>query len=138
MSNVDYIPPETLTVRLSRRDSGVSWGFRLQGGTDFNIPLSVQSVNPNSVADHAGLQAGDGILYINQVNTDQLSHEQAKMEMIRSGNEIYMTIIRGAVEVWRPKVTPMSDLRPQELRQIKTATGDTITAVSGVTMTLLR
>ena len=55
--------------------------------------LSFQ-VNPNSVADHAGLQAGDGILYINQVNTDQLSHEQAKMEMIRSGNEIYMTIIR--------------------------------------------
>ena len=61
----------------------------------FNVWYSLDfQVNPNSVADHAGLQAGDGILYINQVNTDQLSHEQAKMEMIRSGNEIYMTIIR--------------------------------------------
>lgn len=129
MSNVEYRPAETLTVRLSRRDSGVSWGFRLQGGTDFNIPLSVQSVNPNSVAERAGLQAGDGILFINQTNTDQLSHEQAKMEIIRSGNEIYMTITRGAVEIWRPKVTPMSELRPQEMRQIKTATGDTVTAV---------
>lgn len=128
MSNVELLPAETLTIRLSRRDSGVSWGFRLQGGTDFNIPLSVQSVNPNSVADRAGLQAGDGILFINQANTDRLNHEQAKMEIIRSGNEIYLTVMRGAVEVWKPKVTPMSDLRPQELRQIKTAIGDTVTA----------
>lgn len=44
MSIVEFRPAETLTIRLSRRDSGVSWGFRLQGGTDFNIPLSVQSV----------------------------------------------------------------------------------------------
>ena len=36
--------------------------------------------------------------------------------------------LRGAVEIWKPKVTPMSDLRPQELRQIKTAIGDTVTA----------
>ncbi|XP_052070182.1 PDZ and LIM domain protein 3-like isoform X2 [Mytilus californianus] len=135
MSNVEYRPAETLTIRLSRRDSGVSWGFRLQGGTDFNIPLSVQSVNPNSVADRAGLQAGDGILFINNANTDQLSHEQAKMEMIRSGNEIYMTVVRGAVEVWKPKVTALSDLRPQELRQIKTATGDTVTAVQKTDLT---
>ena len=32
-------------------------------------------------------------------------------------------------------MTPMSDLRPQELRQIKTATGDTITAVQKTSLT---
>lgn len=37
--------PETLQVHLSRNDSGQSWGFRLQGGMDFNTPLSVQVVS---------------------------------------------------------------------------------------------
>ena len=46
------------------------------------------------MADRAGLQAGDGILFINQANTDRLNHEQAKMEIIRSGNEIYLTVMR--------------------------------------------
>ena len=36
--------PEMFTVQLSRRDSGISWGFRLQGGVDFKTPLSVQVV----------------------------------------------------------------------------------------------
>lgn len=37
--------PETLMVHLSRPDSGMSWGFRLQGGVDFNTQLSIQVVS---------------------------------------------------------------------------------------------
>ncbi|XP_052264876.1 PDZ and LIM domain protein Zasp-like isoform X1 [Dreissena polymorpha] len=119
--------PETLQVRLSRPDSGLSWGFRLQGGTDFNTPLSVQVVQPKSVAERCGLRAGDGIVRINNRNTDGLTHEQAKMEIIRSCNDIDMLIMRGAVQIWRPKVTPMSELKPTEKPQpIHTATGDQV------------
>jgi len=32
-------------VNLSRPNSSVSWGFRLQGGADFSTPLSIQLVN---------------------------------------------------------------------------------------------
>ena len=38
--------------------------------------------------------AGDGILMINNTNTDSLTHEQAKMEIIRSGNEINLLVQR--------------------------------------------
>lgn len=32
-------------VQLSRPNSSVSWGFRLQGGADFSTPLSIQLVS---------------------------------------------------------------------------------------------
>ncbi|XP_069125065.1 PDZ and LIM domain protein 1-like isoform X6 [Argopecten irradians] len=121
--------PEMMTIRLVRPDTSVSWGFRLQGGSDFSTPLSLQTVTPGSVAERSGLRAGDGVIYINDVNTDTLTHDDAKSHIIRSANDIYMTVQRGAVSVWAPKVTPMSQLRPQELRTIKTSTGDEVQAV---------
>ena len=33
---------------------------------------------------------------------------------------------RGAVMIWKPKVTPMSELRPAELQTIQSATGDEV------------
>ncbi|XP_060082352.1 PDZ and LIM domain protein Zasp-like isoform X1 [Ylistrum balloti] len=121
--------PEMMTIRLVRPDTTVSWGFRLQGGSDFSTPLSLQSVTAGGVAERSGLRAGDGVIYINDVNTDTLTHDDAKSQIIQSGNDIYMTVQRGAVSVWAPKVTPMSQLRPQELRTIKTATGDEVQTV---------
>ena len=35
---------ETSQVLLSRADASHKWGLRLQGGNDFSVPLSVQSV----------------------------------------------------------------------------------------------
>lgn len=135
MSNLEYQPAETLSVQLCRPDSSVSWGFRLQGGVDFSTPLSIQSVNPGSVAERSGLFAGDGILFINNTNADGLSHEQAKMEIIRAGNTINMEVQRGAVKIWKPKVTPMSDLRPAQMNTIKTATGDEVQTVQKTSLT---
>lgn len=51
-------------------------------------------VNPGSVAERSGLLAGDGILCINNTNADELSHEQAKMEIIRAGNVINLSVQR--------------------------------------------
>ena len=36
---------EKFMVQLSRPNSSVSWGFRLQGGADFSTPLSIQLVS---------------------------------------------------------------------------------------------
>jgi hypothetical protein len=116
MSNVEYKPAEKLQIRLSRPDANTSWGFRLQGGTDFNTPLSIQSVNPDSVADKCGLKPGDAILTINNNTSDTMTHDEAKAEIIKSGNEIAMLVERGAVKIWKPQVTPFSELRPLELK----------------------
>lgn len=123
MSNVEY-HGERYKVQLRRLNTGAPWGFRLQGGVDFNSPLAVQVVQPNSIAEQCGLQSGDNILSINDVPTDQLTHEQAKQEIVRGGCGIDFLVQRGTMRVWKPQVTPMSELRPQELNTIRAATGE--------------
>ena len=41
-------------------------------------------------------------------------------------NNFYLFANRGAVMIWKPKVTPMSELRPNELHTIQSATGDEV------------
>jgi hypothetical protein len=102
------------TVRLKRNDTGTPWGFRLQGGRDFNTPLSVQKVTEKSIAKRSGLKEGDAILSIGKTKTDTFNHEEAKMEIIRNGNELEFLVQRGAVKIWQPEVTPISSLRPKQ------------------------
>lgn len=51
-------------------------------------------VQPNSVAERCGLQAGDAILKINDMPADTLAHDDAKAEIIRSGDEIHVYVAR--------------------------------------------
>lgn len=136
MSNIEYKPAEKLVVHLSRADSKFPWGFRLQGGIDFSTPLSIQSVNPNSVSEQCGLKPGDAILAINNHNSDAMTHDDAKDEIMRSNNHITMLVERGAVKIWKPQVTPMSELRPQELRTITAATGEDVTPVQRTSLAI--
>lgn len=46
------------------------------------------------MGDRSGLRPGDGILKINNVPATYLDHEQAKMEIIRSGNELDFVVQR--------------------------------------------
>lgn len=136
MSNVEYHPGERSLLQLRRPNTGSPWGFRLQGGVDFSTPLSVQVVQPGSISEQCGLKSGDAILSINGVNTDQLTHEHAKQEIVRAGCDIDFIIQRGAVQIWKPQVTPLSELRPQELNMIKTATGEEITPVQRTSLAI--
>lgn len=135
MSNVEY-QAEKYTIPLRRPDQSTPWGFRLQGGVDFSTPLSVQVVQPNSVSEQCGLKAGDAILSINGIPTDQLTHEHAKQEIVRSGCDIDFMVQRGAVRVWKPQVTPLSELRPTELNTIKAATGEELQAVQKTSLAI--
>ena len=51
-------------------------------------------VNPQSLAQKAGLQPGDALLQIGDNSTEGMAHEQAKMEIIRSGNELDFVVQR--------------------------------------------
>ena len=35
------------TIYLQRQNEDIPWGFRLQGGADFKLPLTVQRVSRN-------------------------------------------------------------------------------------------
>ncbi len=51
-------------------------------------------VNPNTPAYTCGLNAGDQVISINNQDVTNLTHEEAKMEITRSGNKLELTVIK--------------------------------------------
>nr|KAI8766381.1 PDZ and LIM domain protein 3-like [Biomphalaria glabrata] len=93
-------------------------------------------VNPGSVSEQCGLKPGDAILAINNSTSDAMTHDEAKAEIMRSGDQIYMLVERGAVKIWKPQVTPLNELRPTELKTIQSATGEEITPVQRTSLAI--
>ena len=58
----------------------------------FNL-LKLQ-VQPKSISGKSGLQNGDLILRIGEVDMQKASHEQARNEMIRAGNDVDLVVQR--------------------------------------------
>jgi len=63
------------------------WGFRLQGGKDFNMPLTISRITPGSKAAMGNLVQGDIIIAIDGVGTDGMTHLEAqnKIKMAIAG-----------------------------------------------------
>lgn len=59
-----------------------------------NVITSLFQVTRDGIAAQAGLKAGDGILQIGDMETPRFTHEQARGEIIRSGNEVRLTVQR--------------------------------------------
>ncbi|KAL7022939.1 hypothetical protein ACKWTF_012432 [Chironomus riparius] len=97
---------QIITARLARIDSQ-PWGFRLQGGKDFGTPLVIQKVHTGSIADKAGLQAGDAVVRINQTDLFNLRHKDAQDAIVQSGPSFELVVQRGGA-TWKPTVTPIS------------------------------
>ncbi len=97
-----------LRVKLSRPDSSTPWGFRLEGGFDLGRCLSVQRVAPGSLAEGSGLRPGDLIARINNIDTRFMTHEEAKMEIIRSSNDFDMIIERTDHIIINPTGAPLT------------------------------
>ena len=58
------------------------------------ICFLLSKVNPNTPAHDFGLNAGDQVIAINGRNVSHVSHQEAKMEITRSGNELELTVIK--------------------------------------------
>ncbi|KAM7538866.1 hypothetical protein Aperf_G00000052361 [Anoplocephala perfoliata] len=95
-----------LRVQLSRPDSSIPWGFRLEGGVDLGHALNVKKVTPGGVAESSGLRPGDIIVQINSADTRFMKHEEAKMEIIRSMNDFEMIVERNQFEN-SPRIEPI-------------------------------
>lgn len=58
-----------------------------------------------SIADQAGLQVGDALIKVNDVEAYNMRHKDAQDLIINSGNGFELTVQRGG-GTWRPSVTP--------------------------------
>ena len=61
---------------ITRDSTAVPWGFRLKGGAEYNVPLSILKVNEGSPS-HYKLEVGDVIASIGNYPALNLKHEEA-------------------------------------------------------------
>nr|XP_022913694.1 trichohyalin-like [Onthophagus taurus] len=90
-------------LRLKKPDKS-PWGFRLAGGADFDVPLTVIKVAPGSIAENAGMQIGDVVVRINDVAISPLTHVQAHDVIVSGGNEFVMAVRRGDLSNLPPRL----------------------------------
>ncbi|XP_055849004.1 stage VI sporulation protein D isoform X2 [Episyrphus balteatus] len=84
-------------IKMCRFDN-VPWGFRLVGGSDFEIPLTVVKVTEGSLAEEAGLKLDDVIVRINDEPTSPMSHDEAHRVISSCGNVFFLGIQRAEEE----------------------------------------
>lgn len=79
----------TYTVTLN---GPAPWGFRLQGGKDFNMPLTISRITPGSKAVGGSLSQGDIISAIDGVSTDGMTHMEAQNKIKSGSTKLSLTM----------------------------------------------
>ncbi|XP_028278609.1 LIM domain-binding protein 3-like isoform X3 [Parambassis ranga] len=70
------------------------WGFRLQGGKDFNMPLTISRITPGSKAAQGNLIQGDVIVAIDGVSTEGMTHLEAQNKIKMANHNLALTMAK--------------------------------------------
>ncbi|CAN0438101.1 unnamed protein product [Lampetra fluviatilis] len=99
------------------------WGFRLQGGKDFNMPLTISRISPGSKAAQATVVPGDVVLQIDGTPTDSMTHLEAQTKIKNSVGNLRLTLqrskLQGRVATGVPHADGTRAVTPQQ--QVYTA-----------------
>ncbi|XP_042564188.1 PDZ and LIM domain protein 5a isoform X2 [Clupea harengus] len=68
------------------------WGFRLQGGKDFNMPLTISRLTDGGKAAKAHISVGDVVLSIDGITTDGMNHLEAQNKIKACAGNLYLTL----------------------------------------------
>ncbi|XP_065602863.1 LIM domain-binding protein 3 isoform X4 [Cyrtonyx montezumae] len=68
------------------------WGFRLQGGKDFNMPLTISRITPGSKAAQSQMNQGDLVVAIDGVSTDSMTHLEAQNKIKSASYNLSLTL----------------------------------------------
>ncbi|XP_015205379.1 PDZ and LIM domain protein 7 isoform X2 [Lepisosteus oculatus] len=81
----------TYTVTLK---GPAPWGFRLQGGKDFSMPLTVSRLTPGGKAAQAGVGPGDWVVSIDHANAEEMTHVEAQNKIRAAGDTLTLSLSR--------------------------------------------
>uniref|UniRef100_A0A3P8W0R1 PDZ and LIM domain 5a n=1 Tax=Cynoglossus semilaevis TaxID=244447 RepID=A0A3P8W0R1_CYNSE len=84
------------------------WGFRLQGGKDFNLPLSISRLTDGGKAVKAGIAVGDLVLSIDGMATESMNHLEAQNKIKSCADNLSLSLQKAA-SVPKPAVAPKDD-----------------------------
>ncbi|XP_038588478.1 LIM domain-binding protein 3-like isoform X2 [Micropterus salmoides] len=92
------------------------WGFRLQGGKDFNMPLTISRITPGSKAAQGNLVQGDVIVAIDGVSTEGMTHLEAqnKIKMANYNLALTMTKAKRPVLMTTPRIDAAIPMIPHQ------------------------
>ncbi|PNJ35397.1 PDLIM5 isoform 4 [Pongo abelii] len=100
------------------------WGFRLQGGKDFNMPLTISSLKDGGKAAQANVRIGDVVLSIDGISAQGMTHLEAQNKIKGCTGSLNMTLQRASatpkpepVPVQKPTVTSVCSETSQELAE---------------------
>uniref|UniRef100_A0A4W5NZ29 LIM domain binding 3a n=1 Tax=Hucho hucho TaxID=62062 RepID=A0A4W5NZ29_9TELE len=95
------------------------WGFRLQGGKDFNMPLTISRITPGSKAQQGNLIQGDIIVAIDGVSTEGMTHLEAQNKIKCASFNLALTMQkskRPALQSATPRIdSPMQQIPHQKV-----------------------
>ncbi|KAM4900464.1 PDZ and LIM domain protein 5 isoform 1-T1 [Sylvia borin] len=110
------------------------WGFRLQGGKDFNVPLSISRLNDGGKAAQAHVGIGDVVLTIDGISTDGMTHLEAQNKIKACTGNLNMTLQRVS-SIQKPDHFHVTKAEPTEVVKpvpIASAVAPKVTAPASV------
>ncbi|KAM9455255.1 PDZ and LIM domain protein 5b isoform 2-T2 [Clarias gariepinus] len=72
------------------------WGFRLQGGKDFSMPLTISKLTDGGKAAKAKVSVGDVVLSIDGIATDTMTHLEAQNKIKACTGNLSLTLQRAS------------------------------------------
>ncbi|KAF6729628.1 PDZ and LIM domain protein 5 [Oryzias melastigma] len=85
------------------------WGFRLQGGKDFNMPLTISRLTGDGKAAKGGVAVGDVVLSIDGISTDGMNHLEAQNKIKTCSGNLSLTLQKASSVQKPPPVAPKDD-----------------------------
>ncbi|NXK62763.1 PDLI5 protein, partial [Sylvietta virens] len=110
------------------------WGFRLQGGKDFNVPLSISRLNDGGKAAQAHVGIGDVVLTIDGISTDGMTHLEAQNKIKACTGNLNMTLQRVS-SIQKPDHFHVTKAEPTEVVKpvpLASAAAPKVTATASV------
>ncbi|XP_075207151.1 PDZ and LIM domain protein 5 isoform X1 [Anomaloglossus baeobatrachus] len=97
------------------------WGFRLQGGKDFNMPLTISRLNDGGKAAKANIGIGDVVLSIDGINTEGMTHLEAQNKIKACAGSLSLTLQKAVAGQNNPK-TAQAEAPKEIIKPVPIAT----------------
>nr|XP_029484151.1 PDZ and LIM domain protein 5-like isoform X1 [Oncorhynchus nerka] len=90
------------------------WGFRLQGGKDFCLPLTISRLTDGGKAAKAKMSVGDVVLSIDGIATNGMNHLEAQNKIKACTDNLNLTLQKASSvpKADTPKDEPLEIIKP--------------------------
>ncbi|XP_029296656.1 PDZ and LIM domain protein 5a isoform X2 [Cottoperca gobio] len=85
------------------------WGFRLQGGKDFNMPLTISRLTDGGKAAKGGIGIGDKVMSIDGIATEGMNHLEAQNKIKSCTGNLSLNLQKVSSASKPPPVAPKDD-----------------------------